>query len=429
MNEQPTNLSSTNPLSRLISRNGKITTYKNYTSPLTEENLKLHSAMAPPPRESKTHHVINYVHFQRQLIALEAHLRQETEAAQEKFNSALPENTPSVIPEIIHIPTKISTATYPINNSTQPSTPIQNTFHPNITDLYDEDLTLSPLAPNPCTNAELLENPKKTISEIPTLFDSLIKNQKKNQRIKTMSKKIVKKLSFRSERNLTNRTSHIQEDDCPLPPSLSSLFEKDNASLSVETSIPPSPAQSLSLRSRNSSNRVNIPLKRIFIPPSGRPFHGRANSADTMKTFSIPPTSPTSSIHNNPAYTPLQPSTPITMNHLPLEPTMSSTLSLHKTPTSLSLPRPPSFIPNSFDNRDSGISLVPPSPKIHSREHSLSSLFRRVGNFSGFQKENQNINTININNNHEIELLAFRYPSVEEISDFTQGFINEVDHM
>ncbi|CAG8619083.1 5814_t:CDS:2 [Ambispora gerdemannii] len=334
MDEATNLLVTTSPVAVSLSRttrNGKVTGYKNYTSPLTEENLKLHTGMALPSREAKSHHVLSYVDLQKQLVALEAQLKRETEAVQERFNSALPENTPSVIPEIIYVPIKI-----PSPRSANFKTP-QN--------------------------------------------HSLIK-------------------------------------------------EKDSISIRLETSIPPSPAQSISVHSRGSSNR---PLKRMF----------------TYKPHLIvPPANPTSSVHNKPAHTPLLPS------HLPIEPT-----------SIIPPPRPtsPPANSNSFitatqqqqqrlaivstspENRDSGISFVPPTGN-HSRDQSFS-LLRRVGNFSTFNlKEKENNNNNNNNNkssnhhpqqtikkkksnsfpkNHEIELLAFRYPSVKKNNDLNTPMTNK----
>ncbi|CAJ0649391.1 12415_t:CDS:2 [Entrophospora sp. SA101] len=323
-------------------KNGKsnINNQKNYTSLLSEENLKLHIGMMPSAKETKANLVLGYVDLQKQLVTLEAQLRKEAEVAQEKFNSLLPENTPSVIPEIININ---SIPLIP-NHISLPLT-IENEDNNSYT-LADNSYKASP----------------NTVEEIPTLLDSLIKN-------------------FQS-----------------LPP-----------------------------------------LKNIFISANPKPPHQRNNSGDTTNTFYLQQNSPTSSIHNNPTYTSLQnspfpPSTPMTCN----APHNSSPL-LNSTPSS------PNHEKSEIDayksvseNRDSGISFVSPGRKSgnHSREHSISSLLRKIGTFHNFNKDNHsqdetrkekswgNISSMVIGyKDPNSELLAFRYPSSKDVYNITGDFV------
>ncbi|CAH1768408.1 7820_t:CDS:2 [Entrophospora sp. SA101] len=332
-------------------KNGKsnINNQKNYTSLLSEENLKLHIGMMPSAKETKANLVLGYVDLQKQLVTLEAQLRKEAEVAQEKFNSLLPENTPSVIPEIININ---SIPLIP-NHISLPLT-IENEDNNSYT-LADNSYKASP----------------NTVEEIPTLLDSLIK----------------------------------------------------------KPSVPPSPSQS-TVRSKMSSSKQKAPLKNIFISANPKPPHQRNNSGDTTNTFYLQQNSPTSSIHNNPTYTSLQnspfpPSTPMTCN----APHNSSPL-LNSTPSS------PNHEKSEIDayksvseNRDSGISFVSPGRKSgnHSREHSISSLLRKIGTFHNFNKDNHsqdetrkekswgNISSMVIGyKDPNSELLAFRYPSSKD---------------
>ncbi|CAG8630525.1 14002_t:CDS:2, partial [Ambispora leptoticha] len=351
--DEPTNLFvATSPKSASVPRTMRITNYKNYTSPLTEENLKLH-AMLTPPREAKSHHVLSYVDLQRQLVALEAQLKREAEAAQAKFNSALPENTPPVIPE------------------------------------------------------------------------------KKSQRIKSIGKKLVRKISFNLEKknhedaennkiyanhDTTERINQFNSRSLPSSPRSANFQQnhpsiKDSISIRLEKSTPASPDQP------NSRASSNIPIKRIFIRKAG--------SADI--------TNPMSSVHNNSPYAPLSPS------HLSIE---STSIISPSRPTSPPAPlqqqqqQRPAIV--SAENRDSGISLVAPMGN-HSRDNS-SSLLRRVGNFSTFKeregsnkssthsqqtiKKNKSRINDSSSRNHEIELLAFRYPSVEKSNDLNTPMTN-----
>nr|CAG8646552.1 9059_t:CDS:2 [Entrophospora candida] len=341
-------------------KNGKsnISNQKNYTSLLSEENLKLHIGMMPSAKETKANLVLGYVDLQKQLVTLEAQLRKEAEVAQEKFNSLLPENTPSVIPEIININ---SIPLIP-NHISLPLT-IENEDNNSYT-LADNSYKASP----------------NTVEEIPTLLDSLIK----------------------------------------------------------KPSVPPSPSQS-TVRSKMSSSKQKAPLKNIFISANPKPPHQRNNSGDTTNTFYLQQNSPTSSIHNNPTYTSLQnspfpPSTPMTCN----APHNSSPL-LNSTPSS------PNHEKSEIDayksvseNRDSGISFVSPGRKSgnHSREHSISSLLRKIGTFHNFNKDNHSQDEIrkekswgNISSmvigykDPNSELLAFRYPSSKDVYNITGDFV------
>ncbi|PKY52524.1 hypothetical protein RhiirA4_408395 [Rhizophagus irregularis] len=405
MTEQPLITSTNNNILSRLPRNGKNnSTCKNY--PLTEENLKLHTGMVPSSRETKAHFVLIYVDLQKQLVALEAQLKKEAEEAKEKFNASLPENTPPVIPEVIHVP-----------QSPQTSSPT-----------FDDEVTSSfPTNDVICSNEPEISSPK-SIEEIPSLLDSVIKNGRKSQRIKNLFKKTVDKLTL-----IIKRSSN--DDDNNLTPH----FDREIASLNVELSVPPSPSQSTVRSRRNSSSRPKAPFKSIFIPHSSKSTHNRTNSADTTNTLSIHPTSLSSSLNNN-AYSSVQ-------NSPLLPPLLTSNTNTHlnseiRNDLSSSLPfsnnsSPPSPNNEKCENdvcktspeyRDSGISLVPPGGRSghHSREHSISSILRKVGNFHAFQKDNQHhdghrrekswgpFSSIIIGSkDNEMQLLAFRYPSIQ----------------
>ncbi|CAI2171807.1 4118_t:CDS:2 [Funneliformis geosporum] len=334
-----------NNLSRLP-RNGK---NKNYSSSLTEENLKLHTGMMPTSRETKTHFVLVYVDLQKKLIALEAQLRKEAQEAQERFSASLPDNTPSVIPEVIHVPS--------LSNSRS------NT-------IKDKEYT-SPLPTNDIIySIEPEYGSSRPIETIPKLLDSVIDHRR-----------------------------------------------KDVTSLRAEPSIPPSPSQS-TVRSRNSSHR-----RAPFIHLS-KPVANRTNSADTMHTISVNQT-PSSSLNNN-VYnsSPSLPPTPNTTTHFNME-------KRHELSSIINTSTPPS--PGNEHNekcendackihRDSGISLVSPvKPGHHSREHSISSILRKMGSRHAFQKEQHHQFDGHRKErgwapfspkDNDTELLAFRYPSI-----------------
>src|SRR6266542_4401216 len=331
----------------------------------------------PSSRETKAHFVLIYVDLQKELITLEAQLKKEAQEAQERFNASLPENTPPVIPEVIHVPL--------LSNSPQTTSP---------TLITDEE----PNSPFPTNDiiysTEHEPESPNSIEEIPSLLDSVIKNRRKSQRIKFIFKKTAKKLT-----SVIGNSSNNNDNHCLTQSPLSSHFDRDIPSLKVELSVPPSPSQS-TVRSRNSSHQ-KAPFKNIFIPQLSKPGHNRTNSADTTHTH---PTSPSSlNINNNNApynsaqHSPSLPPTPLTSNtntHLIFE--------KRNEPSSTS----PPFINNSSpppspdheksendacktspEHRDSGISLVSPGGRSghHSREHSISSILRKMG----IQKDNQ----------------------------------------
>ncbi|CAG8643872.1 8013_t:CDS:2, partial [Gigaspora margarita] len=308
----------------------------------------------PSARETKTHLVLVYVDLQKQLVALETQMRMETKAAQEKFTMSLPKDTPSVIPEVIHIP---------INKPT--STPLSS--------------------PPPIEDNELSE-------------------------------------------------SHNHH---PKSSSRSSYFDRDNASLKVEPSIPPSHSQSSSIRSK-SLRRSKTTLKRIFI---SKPTCNRANSSDTMNNLSR--TSFSSSPHNIHACSPTQhyssaPSTPMTPNylvHLNNENKLNSISATDNERCEIN-----ERCENIQENRDSGIALVSPGGRSnHSRDQSFSSLLRKIDPFNTFQRglqpngERKEKNRGPIystiikskENDHQHELLAFRYPSLKNIR-YATGNINSI---
>ncbi|CAG8477642.1 8846_t:CDS:2 [Funneliformis caledonium] len=324
-----------NNLSRLP-RNGKS---KNH-SPLTEENLKLHTGMMPSSRETKTHFVLVYVDLQKKLVALEAQLRKEAQEAEKRFSASLPENTPPVIPEVINVPSLSNSRSIPKDKGHTSPFPTN--------DIY----SIEPEA-------------------IPKLLDSVIDHRR-----------------------------------------------KDLASLRAQPSIPPSPSQS-TVRSRNSSHR-----KAPFITHLSKPVPNRTNSADTMHTLSVNPTTPSSSLNNN-VYnynsSPSLPPTPNTITHFNVE-------KRHELSSLINNSTPPSPVIEKCENdackvhRDSGISLVSPvKPGHHSREHSISSILRKMGSRHAFQKEHHHQFDGHRKErgwapfspkDNDTELLAFRYPSI-----------------
>jgi hypothetical protein len=365
----------------------------------------------PSSRETKAHFVLIYVDLQKQLVALEAQLKKEAEEAKEKFNASLPENTPPVIPEVIHVP-----------QSPQTTSPT-----------IDDEVPSSSFPTNDviCSNEPEISSPK-SIEEIPSLLDSVIKNGRKSQRLKNLLKRTAKRITSIIKKSPNNDNNNLTPH-----------FDREIASLNVELSVPPSPSQSTVRSRRNSSSR---PFKNIFIPHSS---HNRTNSADTTHTLSIRPTTPSSSINNNAPYSSVQ-------NSPLLPPLLTSNTNTHlnsekRNDLSSNLPfssnsSPPS--PNnekcendvckaSPEHRDSGISLVPPGVRSghHSREHSISSILRKVGNFHAFQKDNQHqvdghrrekswgpFSSIIIGSkDNEMQLLAFRYPSIHNTDIYVDG--------
>ncbi|CAG8494813.1 3888_t:CDS:2 [Cetraspora pellucida] len=372
-------LLATNTLQSRLHRNGKNSlSSKNFTSQLTEENLKLHTTMGPSARETKTHLVLVYVDLQKQLVALEEQMRIEAKAAQEKFTMSLPKDTPSVIPEIIQIP-----ISKPNPTSLPSPPPIEEN---DLSEPYDLNSTSPPL--------------KK-----------LIKNMKSTHRIKSLFKNQTKK-TFNSADNLspTSFTS-----------SRTSYFERDNTSLNVEPSIHPTCSQS-SQRSK-SLKRSKTPLKRIFIPP---PTYNRSNSAETLNTLTHNNNS-TSSPHNNLACSNTRhssaPSTPFFPNctaHLNNDLRLDTTSATNNERCENLM----------LEYRDSGIALVSPGGKSnHSREHSFSTLLRKIDLFNAFNHQNGEKKVQRVKSRgsvhsaftkskeNEHELLAFRYPSLKDIDD------------
>ncbi|GBC05993.1 hypothetical protein RclHR1_06540013 [Rhizophagus clarus] len=389
----PTN---NNILSRLPKNGKNNSTCKNY--PLTEENLKLHTGMVPSSRETKAHFVLIYVDLQKRLVDLEAQLNKEAEEAKEKFNASLPENTPPVIPEVIHVSQSPQTISPTIDDE------VPSSFSTN-------DIT--------CSNEPEIRSPK-SIEEIPSLLDSVIKNVRKSQRIKNLFKKTAKKITLIIKKSPYNDNNNLTPH-----------FDKETASLNVELSVPPSPSQSTVRSRRNSSP----PFKNIFIPHSSKSTHNRTDSADTTHTLSIHPTSPPSSLNNN-NNAPCSSA----QNSPVLPPLLTSNTNTHLNSSNLPFSNnssPPSPNNEKCENdvckaspeyRDSGISLVPPGGRSghHSREHSISSILRKVGNFYAFQKDNQHqfdghrrekswgpFSSIALGSkDNETQLLAFRYPSI-----------------
>ncbi|CAG8655545.1 2481_t:CDS:2, partial [Acaulospora morrowiae] len=219
-----------------------------------------------------------YVDLQKQLVALEAHLRRENREAQERFNATLPENTPAVIPEIIEMTSEHNSQ---LSNSS------------NTIDKIDlsstEDVGISASAPKPQKSIYTRTNTKKT------------------RLIKSIIKKTTKKITSR----LINSPDKNADKSQPLP---TSHFDRDFQSLRVEPSIPPSSTRSTA-RSKTSSKKPKPPPKGIFVPT-----HDKANSTDTINTMSAQQASPRLSINNSiknnyphsPLYTSSAPGSPIT---------------------------------------------------------------------------------------------------------------------
>ncbi|CAG8518298.1 14995_t:CDS:2 [Dentiscutata erythropus] len=382
MTEQPL---TTNALPSRLQRNGRNSiNSKTFTSQLTEENLKLHTTLGPSARETKTHLVLVYVDLQKQLVALETQMRMETKAAQEKFALSLPKDTPSVIPEVIHIPINKPTST-PLSSPP----PIEDNDLSESCNIYSASAPTSPTSPT---------------------LKSLIKNMKGSHRIKSLFKNTSKPIN-----DLTDNKAEIS----PIRTSFSSYFERDNTSLKVEPSSPPSLSQS-SQRSK-SLRRSKTTLKRIFI---SKPTCNRANSADTMNTMNtLTHNNFTSPPHNINAFSPTlhSPSTPST----PMSPNCSTHLNNEiklDSKSAINNER----CENIQENRDSGIALVSPGGRSnHSREHSFSTLLRKIDPFNNFQKDGERkdktkgpiYSTIVKSKEYEQqqELLAFRYPSLKNI--------------
>ncbi|CAG8486234.1 6520_t:CDS:1 [Acaulospora colombiana] len=327
------------------------------------------------------HHVLVYVDLQKQLIALEAQLRKENEEAQERFNAALPKNTPSVIPEIIQITARPPSELLTSSNATD-----------NIDLSIADDIDISDSTPRS----------QKTVNSRT--------NAKRARRIKSLIKSTAKRIASR----IGNSSVKNVDQSSPSP---TSNFEQDIHSLRVELSVPPSPSQS-TVRSRTSSMKPKAPFKSIFIP---KLTHNRADSADTHD--SVQQISPCSfldsSVQNNSPqsliFTPSTPASPITNSPV-----------IYRSPNNYACES--NGFKSTSENRDSGISLVSPKSKSsssqHSREHSISSLLRRIELFNAPPKEHNQRTEKDWAGpkSHDNELLAFRYPSSKNMDQVNQTY-------
>ncbi|CAG8488389.1 3460_t:CDS:2 [Paraglomus brasilianum] len=356
--------------------------------PLTEENLKSHTSMNPPSRESKSQLVLSYVDLQRQLIALEAQLRRETEEERTRFENALPADTPDVIPEVITIPPELKSK---FRHNTEDS---ESDYS-----IIDNQVEIPPL---------------QSIDAIPSLLDTMSKNLKRSQKLKIILKKTTQKI--------VNKFNNRQDKD--EEPSSPSSIDKDIPSLRVEPSIPPSPSQ-LTIRSRAS---IPFPVSAKYMIANDKPTHQRTDSADTMQTGTLTQISPRSSIHS--PYSSVLQSPPQSPSNFIHSDTLSAT---QFTPAPLSpsiTGRYPDIGDTNGYNSTSALASNPRN-RIVIHENSGSSLLKRAGVLNNSKKDlkielghrkEKSWSPLTIKD-HEQELVAFRYPSVKD----TLSIPEEVD--
>ncbi|CAG8538467.1 3241_t:CDS:2 [Paraglomus occultum] len=358
--------------------------------PLNEENLKSHTSMNPPSKESKSQLVLSYVDLQRQLIALEAQLRRETEEERARFENSLPADTPAVIPEVITLPLEL-----------------KSKYRHSIEDSESDYSIINHQVENP--------PPLQSIDAIPSLLDSMSKSLKRSQKLKIILKKTTQKIANK----FNNRQDKDDEPSSPIS------IDKDIPSLRVEPSIPPSPSQ-LTIRSRASIPFPAVSAKHMIA--NDKPTHQRTDSADTMQTGTLTQISPRSSIHS--PYSSVLCSPPQSPSNFIHSDTFPAT---QFTPNPLS-PSVTGRYPDIGDaNGHNNVNALASSPRSRTvmHENSGSSLFKRAGVLNNSKKDlkhepghrkEKSWSPLTVKE-HEQELVAFRYPSVKD----TLSIPEEVD--